>query len=136
MRTVLAVLLFAGTIAACSFSADADLAEAKVPEFHALLDAGDAHAIYAASADDLKKSVSERDFVAFIDAIHRKLGPVKSMEKPAWQSSHMPGGTFVTLTYKTQFSEGEATERFVYRIVGDQATLAGYNINSLALITK
>jgi hypothetical protein len=136
MRTVLVVLLFVATIAACSFSADADLAEGKVPEFHALLDAGNAHAIYAASADDLKKSVSESDFVALVNAIHRKLGPVKSTAKPAWQSSHMPAGTFVTLTYKTQFAEGEATERFVYRLVGDQATLAGYNINSLALVTK
>jgi hypothetical protein len=45
-------------------------------------------------------------------------------------------GTFATLVYKTRYAGGEATETFVYRIKSESALLAGYHINSNALITK
>ena len=117
-------------------SQDSAVAEAKIPEFHSLLDAGEFRAIYAASADDLKKVASEKDFVALLDAVHRKLGQVKTTTRQTWLVNSRTSGTFVTLTYKTVFAKGDATEQFVYRIENDQAVLAGYSVNSLALITK
>jgi hypothetical protein len=76
------------------------------------------------------------DFVALLEAVHRKLGELKSADKQNWNINFHTSGTFVTLTYKTSYSEGDAAEQFVYRIDGGAASLAGYHINSNALILK
>jgi hypothetical protein len=64
------------------------------------------------------------------------LGKTKSAEKRGWNVNYHTSGTFVTLTYKTSYVEGEADEQFVYRLEGTVALLAGYHINSNALIVK
>jgi hypothetical protein len=46
------------------------------------------------------------------------------------------GGTFITGFYKTTFSEGEAQEKFVFRVRDKSAALAGYFINSNDLIVR
>jgi len=45
-------------------------------------------------------------------------------------------GTFVTLTYKTDFTHGSAQERFIWTLTGGKATLIRYNIDSRDLIVK
>ena len=42
----------------------------------------------------------------------------------------------MTLQYATTFDGGDAAEQFVYRLGDGKALLAGYHINSLALIVK
>jgi len=42
----------------------------------------------------------------------------------------------VRLTYKTTFSDGDGVETFAYRVESGKTLLLGYNINSMALITK
>ena len=76
------------------------------------------------------------DFVAVLDAVHRKLGTVQKTERQTWNVNYHTSDTFATLVYKTQYVGGEATKTFVYRIKGGSALLAGYHINSNALITK
>jgi hypothetical protein len=117
-------------------SADTDLAEKEIPKFHALLDAGQATEIYARASEELRGAASEKDFVALLDAVHRKLGQVKTTKQIAWKVNYHTSGTFVAMTYKTQYAEGEATEQFVYRLKDKQAFLAGYHVNSNALIMK
>ena len=134
MRTFIVALVV--SLAGCSMSADTKLAEQAVPKFHEMLDAGQFNAIYTASSEDLKKAATQENFVALLEAVHRKLGPSKSSEQKSWNVNYHTSGTFVTLNYSTAYAEGEAAEQFVYRLEGKTALLAGYHINSNALILK
>ena len=44
------------------------------------------------------------------------------------------GGHFVTVNYAATYARGAAEESFVYRIDDGHAALAGYHVNSDALI--
>lgn len=133
LRLIIAV---ATALAGCSMSADTKLAEQAVPRFHEMLDAGQFEAIYTASAEDLKKAATRENFVALLEAVHRKLGATKSSNQQGWNVNYHTSGTFVTLNYSTAYAEGEAAEQFVYRLQDKKALLAGYHINSNALIIK
>jgi opacity protein-like surface antigen len=136
LKTLPALMIGMLALSACSSPADMAAAEQEVPKFHGDLDQGRFVEIYAGSADDLKKVTTQEDFVALLEAVHRKLGDTKSSSKQNWNVNFHTSGTFVTLTYKTVYAEGEAAEQFVYRIEGQSALLVGYHINSNALIIK
>ncbi len=76
------------------------------------------------------------DFTELLSAVSRKLGTKKSSTNVNWNINYHTSGTFVTLTQNTEFERGDAEEQFVYRIEEDKALLAGYHINSHALITQ
>lgn len=128
----LAAALF--VVAGCSASVDTKAAEQAVARFHQMLDAGQFEAMYAASADDLRKSAAQRDFIALLEAVHRKLGNTGAATEQKWNINYHTSGTFVTLAYSTRYAAGEAAEQFVYRMQDGQALLVGYHINSNALI--
>jgi hypothetical protein len=130
-RSILAALL---GVAGCS--ADTKGAERAVDTFHEMLNTEQFELIYAASSDDLKKAAKREEFVALLEAIHRKLGVTKSWTKKTWNVNYHTSGTFVTLSYSTIYDQGDAVEQFVYRLQGEKALLAGYHINSTALILK
>lgn len=134
MRRLLVIAL-AG-LAGCSAGEDRRLAEQAVADFHHRLDAGQFEAMYAGSADDLHKATTQQDFVAFLGAVHRKLGKVKSATQQTWKINYQPSGTFVALSYSTSYAEGEAAEQFVYRMEDGKALLVGYHVNSNAFILK
>ena len=134
MRKLIAALTVA--VAACSMSADTKLAEEAVVRFHHMLDAAQFENIYAESADDLKKVATQEKLAALLEAVHRKLGITKSSTKQSWNVNYHTSGTFVTLTYATLYEGGDAREEFVYRLQGADARLAGYHINSEALVLK
>ncbi|MEW9572437.1 DUF4019 domain-containing protein [Rhodanobacter sp. Si-c] len=129
-------VLFAVLLAGCSMSADVGVAERQVVQFHQQLDAGQLQQIYTGASDRLREATSEQDMQALLAAVHRKLGVVKSSVRGAWSVHAGTTGTFVSLSYRTHFSEGDATERFDYQLEGDKALLAGYHINSNTLIEK
>jgi hypothetical protein len=131
LRTI--ALLFV-LLLACGCSVDTAPAEQAVPMFHSMLDAGNFAQIYDSSSEDLKSLSSQHDFVAFLEAVHRKLGASASSERQGWRVDYRATGTFITLTYKTRYAVGEAQEQFVFRIKDNRALLAGYHISSNALL--
>jgi hypothetical protein len=135
-RTALLLATLACALLGCSGSADTAAAEQAVSSFHELLNAGRFAEIYELSSDELKKASKQSDFVALLDAVHRKLGNTKSAVDQAWNVNYRTSGTFITLTYKTVYSEGDAAEQFVFRMQGPSAALAGYHINANALVVK
>jgi hypothetical protein len=135
-RTALLLATLACDLVGCSGSADTAAAEQAVSSFHELLNAGRFAEIYELSSDELKKASTQSDFVALLDAVHRKLGNTKSAVDQAWNVNYHTSGTFITLTYKTVYSEGDAAEQFVFRMQGHSAALAGYHINANALVVK
>jgi Protein of unknown function (DUF4019) len=114
----------------CSSTAQRVAAEQAVARFHEMLDSGQFAEIYRMSSDEFKKISTESDFVALLASVHRKLGHTKSAVNQGWNVSYLTSGTFVTLTYRTTFSGGEAGEQFMFHMQADSAELVGYHISS------
>lgn len=130
----LLVVLFA--LVGCSGGARRADAERAVEEFHQRLDRGSFAIMYADTHPDLKAATSEKDFVAFLDAVHRKLGTIRKTEQLSWRVGSFNLNTEVSLTYKTTFDSGEGMESFSFRFDGGRAMVRGYNINSKELVLK
>ena len=135
-RKLLVLFLFVLALVGCSASADMSTAEAAVPKFHEMLDAAQFDDIYAQSGDAMKSASSQADFTALLAAVHRKLGNTKSSTKAGWGVNYQTSGTWVTLNYKTIYAGGDAQEQFVFLVKDKSALLAGYHVNSNALILK
>lgn len=120
----------------CGMTKSKAAAEKEVNRFHQQLDNADFKAIYAAAHADFKAASKEKDFIALLEAVHRKLGTVQKSDSAGWRVNSFNLKTNVVLTYHTKFAGGDATETFDYRLDGDSAQLYSYNINSQALITK
>jgi len=120
----------------CGVTKDISAAQKEIIHFHAQLDAGKYADIYDQASPTLKKASSKSDFIDLLSAIHRKIGLVKSSTESAWNINSTLAGTFVTLSYHTEYAGGGADEQFVYQIKNKTATLVGYHINSMALIIK
>jgi hypothetical protein len=131
---VVAALLI--TANSCSFTKGKGIAEAAVKQFHNQFNDEKFHEIYSQADEEFKNSASEADFIALLEAVHRKLGTVKNSNPAGWRINSTTMGTITTLAYEVDFSEGKGTEEFVFRISGDKATLYHYNVNSPLLITR
>lgn len=134
---ILVALLVAGS--SCSLTAitkGKGTAEDAVAQFHNQYNAGQFREIYDQADEAFKKSGSDAEFIPILEAMRRKLGTVKHAEQAGWHVNATTEGTFVTLGYTVEFSEGKGTEQFVFRIRGDKAALYNFNVNSPLLITK
>jgi hypothetical protein len=136
IRSLFPALLFSAALAACSISADTKKIEQEIQHFHELLDAGKSAAIYESAGEELKKAFTQEDFVALLDAIHRKLGEFKSSSQKGWNVNYNTSGKYVTLHYETIYAEGKAAEQFVYHVSDEETLLVGYRVNSNTLILK
>jgi hypothetical protein len=134
IRRLSIALLTATALGGCSAVANTKVAEQAVATFHERLDAAEFDAIYDQSADDLKKASTRQNFVAILEAVRRKLGTSKSSDQKGWNVNYNISSSFVTLSYATVYGGGEATEVFTYRMDGEMPLLAGYHINSTALL--
>jgi len=128
---LLAALSF--VLVACS-SPDFSTAEAKVSDLHQALDSEQYDSIYQDGSTELKSAISQADFVRFLTVVHKKLGLVQSSANTFKGFSVTTKGTFLSLNYKTVFARGDAQEQFVYVMRDHQILLAGYHVNSMALI--
>ena len=114
-----------------------ELADQGVSEFRSQVDSEQYHAIYIGADDKFRRGSNETDFVALMQAVHRKLGKVQQPNLQNSQVGWFVGeGSIVTLYYDTQFAEGRASEKFIWRVKDNRPILVGYYINSNVLITK
>jgi hypothetical protein len=133
-----ALLMLVVAISCAGFAAKGE-AEAAVANFHQMLDAERYADIYEATDDLFKNASTATQFTAILQAVHRKLGAVRSAAETTFYSREETGtnaGSYISLTYDTEFAEGHATESFNWRVSGGKVHLAGYNINSRLLITR
>jgi hypothetical protein len=131
---VIAPLLLAA--AACNPAKNLQTGDTAVTTFHQQYNQQQFAAIYAGSDAALKEASPEPDFTRFIAAVRRKLGAERTAKRTGWNVQAATGGSFVTLTYDTQFEKGDAAETFRLRISGGKAQIMGYNITSPALVTN
>jgi hypothetical protein len=122
---------------ACSAGEQVAVAEGQVARFHARLNASEFDAIYDSSSDLFKKSAAKDDIIRFLRGVRSKLGAVTETKQAHWNLQYDPAGTFVILTYETQFdSKSKATEQFSFLIEKPEPKLVGYTVNSPDLLTK
>jgi hypothetical protein len=112
------------------------LAEPRVAVFHDRFNEGQYEEIYSEAADEFKKAASQEKVLALFAAIDSKLGKVQSSSITTWNVKTFNFVTTVVLVSDTQFELGAGTETFTFRVNGDKATLLGYNINSMDMMTR
>lgn len=130
------ICLVAPLCLSCSVDEYKSLAESEVPKFHGSLDEAKFENLYNQSSDDLKKVASKEDFIKLVKAVHEKLGNVVQTKSTSYNVNYHTSGTFVTLTYDTNFTKGKGSEKFVYQIRDKTPILNGYWINSTDLIAN
>jgi hypothetical protein len=104
-----------------------------------MLDAEKYADIYQSADELFKNATTEGNFTAILQAVHRKLGAVHTAVQRGFYSRDQVGpnaGSYVSLTYDTEFAEGQATESFNYRVVDGKVRMVGYSIQSALLITR
>jgi len=135
-RLCLVFLLIVSAVAfpSCSMVKGQSAAEKAVARVHAQYDAGQFHEIYVQAAEELRKAATESEFTNLMTAIQQKLGKVRSTRKSGFKVNTNLSDTYVTITYETEFEQGNGTEQFTWRISGDHAALLHYDIGSSALL--
>lgn len=124
--------------ACAGFAAKGD-AEAGVTTFHQMLDAERYGDIYDGTDDLFKNTTTASQFNAILRVVHTKLGAVRSATPTTFYSREEAGinaGSYISLTYDTEFAEGHAIESFNWRVSDGKVHLAGYNIKSPLLSTR
>ena len=134
-----ALFLAAAGGSACAGLAAKGEAETAVVSFHGMLDAERYSEIYGGTDELFKNATPEAQFTESLQAIHRKLGVVVSTAQTNFYSRDQVGtnaGSYISVTYKTEFAQGPATESFNWRVVDGKVQLVGYNIQSSLLTTR
>ena len=123
-------------VTACSPAKDTKAAEQAVAQFRKQMASASLADIYTGAAPEWRSSISRSDADAFLGAVNKKLGAVKSSVQTGWRDNVTSSGHTVVLQYHTEFEGGGADESFAIRLDGDNGQLAGYHINSMAMMVK
>jgi hypothetical protein len=135
----LAMLVTVAVGAGCAGFAAKGEAETGVVNFHEMLDAERYSEIYDKTDELFKTATPGPRFIEILEGVHRKLGAVRSTALKDFYSRDQAGtnaGSYLSMTYDTQFAEGPATESFNWKVVNGKVYLAGYNIQSALFITR
>lgn len=85
-------------------------AEESVAGFHRLYNEGKLKEIYDSSHSQLKAATPEKEFLDFMDAVHRKLGKVTQTANAGFNVGTFNFKTRVVLTQNTTFEQGTGSE--------------------------
>jgi hypothetical protein len=131
-----ASLLLALVTGACSLGHGKADAEQGVARFRAQYERQQFDSMYTATASAMKKATPQADFIRFMKAVRGKLGRVEQSTPSGWRVQALTGGSYVDLTYETDFERGHGTESFRWRLGDGTAKLENYNIDSAALVVN
>jgi PBP1b-binding outer membrane lipoprotein LpoB len=133
---IIAILALALLLPGCTADKTRAAAESAVDDFHQRLDKGDFETLYTAAHPEFKAATTEKDFLAYLAALHGRLGAIQQTAETDWTVDTLKTDARAKLVYQTKFSGGDAVETFLYEIDGDRALLCAYHIDSPALETK
>src|SRR3569833_1416161 len=111
-------------------------AESAIKTFHTQLDDGKFDDIWNGAHQKMHNAATREKFDELLSVVQRKLGKVTPSTNNGINIKTMNSVTTVEMKQDTKFEHGEGTESFTFVMEGDRAVLAGYNINSMDLITK
>lgn len=112
------------------------IAESQVVAFHERLDAGRFDEIYSSADGAFRKAAPKEKVLELFSAVEKKLGKVKSSSTKTWNVKTFNFVTRVVLVAETEFEHGKGTETFTFQVSGGKASLIGYNMNSLDMMTQ
>jgi predicted Zn-dependent protease len=107
-------------------------AKSAAEQFHAKLNDGRYHDIYAGVDDVFRTAQTEPEFQKFLITWRQKLGRFEEGAARSDRVNWRPQGTFVTLTYDSRFANGSVQEEFTW-VIKDTPKLRRYWINSAIL---
>lgn len=128
------LMTLALALTGCGLMEGLDLADRAVATFHEQYNAGSFGEMYDASAEDLRATDRQSEFVSTMTSLRAKLGSVRGTARIGFDSRIDANGTFVTLEYETEFENGVGTEEFAWEISDGRARLLNYNVSSRALL--
>jgi hypothetical protein len=101
-----------------------------VDDFHNAFNSGQYDHIYMRSDEDFRNAGKETDFLIAMSKLSQRLGKAHQVNQTGRRTGRTSKGTIVTVTYNTEFSNGAATEEFVWIIKDDSIKLGKYSIQS------
>ncbi|HYO90354.1 MAG TPA: DUF3887 domain-containing protein [Pyrinomonadaceae bacterium] len=134
LALTLTLMLF--STGACSLIKGRELSESAVARFHNQFNSGQYPEIYNQTDEGFKKGSPEAEMTALLSAVRRKLGTVKNTNQVKYNINSTANGATVTLSYETEFTDGRATEQFIYHVSGNEAKLYRYDIMSSLLVIR
>jgi hypothetical protein len=111
-------------------------AEAAIQRFHQAYNEGRIDDNWNEADARFRNATTRQKYDLFMGALQKKLGKVTSTSNVQWKVSTENLKTSVVMVQKTVFESGEGTETFTFAIDGKQATLIGYFVQSMDLVTK
>jgi hypothetical protein len=137
--TLLAIVLVFGYFAwqcGSGMSAGARLSDDAVRHFHSQLDSQKYAEILDESDAAFQSSGSRDDILKFLSGVHSKLGASRSFSRTNIVVNATTSGTFIRVSYKSAFDQGDAQETFTWRKKGEGLTLYNYQVNSNVFLTR
>jgi len=133
MRILVAVFALLISLASCHSGANSSqkAAENSVVQFRTAFESEQYHNMYTEADEGLHQLTGEPDFVAYMQAVHRRLGRFQRSRLAKYQVGWFAGqGTRVNLVYDSTFANGGGIEEFVWHIRDGRALLFGYRVRS------
>jgi hypothetical protein len=134
-RTLLGAAMLSA-LSACNLAQDVSRAEAAVTEFRALQAAGDDNAVYEAIDPAFRESAS-LELVQQLNMLGRRFAaecdPLPESPSNWYSSATTQNGHIVELTYTRNCPSGDLSEKFVVKLDGEEARMAGYHLSGAAV---
>ena len=127
---IITAALAALLLAACDPMSQLNEAEERIEAFHATYNGGDAHRLYGLTAEEFREGTSPGQMDELVALVSDRMGKVISTEREGININSEGGVTITTLTMKTTFEKGEATETFRFFGSGDEMGLVSWNVDS------
>ncbi|MCU0238848.1 MAG: DUF3887 domain-containing protein [Pyrinomonadaceae bacterium] len=129
------LLIFVFIVLACSTLTKGKAeGEKAVEKFRQQLAVENYDEIYQNSSKKFKEEATEVEAKELFEAVNKKLGKIRNSNLQSWRSQATTYGSFTTLVYETEFELDKGIETFVLEMDGDEAKIAGYNVNSKAFL--
>jgi hypothetical protein len=126
------VLLFGYFTWQCgsAMSAGGRMSDDSVRRLHSQLDSGAYEDILQESDEAFQKSESREELLKFLSGVHSKLGAARVCNRENLSVNSGTRGTFINVTYRSTFDQGDAVETFIWRKAGANLKLVGYHVQS------
>jgi len=139
MKTIitLALVCFVFCLTGCtSLNKSNATIKAAIDHFHQQYNEGNAGAIWTEAHAKFRNTTEKTSFETYLLTVQRKLGKVTSTANVDLQRSIVNQTTTVHLSQTTAFEKGKGMETFTLEMVGEDAVLVAYNVQSKELSAK